>query len=147
MFIAPGVVHAYTSGFGVEVMAASDNVVRAGLTRKHVDIEELLDITNFTPIPPPLWAGAGLADADGVVLAPPVEEFELVVTRVDGRLLAADDVRPMIVLALDGLVTVQTAQDHQEVAHGEAVFVPDSDGPVQLSGQGRVAIARTPPAG
>ena len=56
MFIAAGVIHAYTSGFGVEIMAASDNVLRAGLTPKHVDIPELLEITNFTPIPPPLWA-------------------------------------------------------------------------------------------
>ena len=65
MFIDAGVIHAYTSGFGVEIMAASDNVLRAGLTPKHVDIPELLEITNFTPIPPPLWAGTALRDADG----------------------------------------------------------------------------------
>ena len=41
MFIDAGVIHAYTSGFGVEIMAASDNVLRAGLTPKHVDIPEL----------------------------------------------------------------------------------------------------------
>ncbi len=56
MFIDAGVIHAYTSGFGVEIMAASDNVLRAGLTPKYVDIPELLEITNFTPMPPPLWA-------------------------------------------------------------------------------------------
>ncbi len=57
MFLDAGVIHAYTSGFGVEVMAASDNVLRAGLTPKHVDIPELLEVTNFTPIPPPHWEG------------------------------------------------------------------------------------------
>ena len=68
MFIDAGVIHAYTSGFGVEIMAASDNVLRAGLTPKHVDIPELLEITNFTPIPPPLWVGSPAADAEGIVL-------------------------------------------------------------------------------
>ncbi len=53
MFLDAGVVHAYTSGFGVEVMASSDNVVRAGLTSKHVDVPELLQIASFTPMPPP----------------------------------------------------------------------------------------------
>src|SRR3954447_25009392 len=84
MFIAAGVIHAYTSGFGVEIMAASDNVLRAGLTPKHVDIPELLEVTNFTPIPPPLWAGTPVEDADGIKLAPPVEEFELVVASIAG---------------------------------------------------------------
>ena len=58
MFLDAGVIHAYTSGFGVEVMASSDNVVRAGLTPKHVDVAELLSITNFTP-DSPTALGAG----------------------------------------------------------------------------------------
>lgn len=57
--IAAGVIHAYTSGFGVEIMAASDNFLRAGLMHKHVDIPVLLEITTFTPIPPPLWRADG----------------------------------------------------------------------------------------
>ena len=62
MFLDAGVIHAYTSGFGVEVMASSDNVVRAGLTPKYVDVPELLAITNFTPIPPPLWGPSEARD-------------------------------------------------------------------------------------
>lgn len=46
MFTPPGVLHAYLSGLGVEVMSSSDNVVRAGLTSKHVDVEELLSLVN-----------------------------------------------------------------------------------------------------
>jgi len=53
MFVDAGIVHAYTSGFGVEIMATSDNVLRAGLTPKHVDIPELLEVADFRPIPPP----------------------------------------------------------------------------------------------
>ncbi|CAN5418672.1 mannose-6-phosphate isomerase, class I [soil metagenome] len=144
MFIAPGVLHAYTTGFGVEIMAASDNVLRAGLTHKHVDIRELLEITNFTPIPPPLWAGTPLRDADGTVLAPPVDEFELVVASVDGQDHVPDVVRPMIVLCLDGEVSVAGGVDAKTLRPGQSVFVAESDGPVRLTGTGRFALARTP---
>jgi mannose-6-phosphate isomerase len=143
MYIAAGTVHAYTSGFGLEIMAASDNVLRAGLTPKFVDIPELLEVTNFTPIPPPRWRGTPLADADGVVLSPPVGEFELVVTHVNGE-AATDDVRPMIVLCLDGSVSVATESASESLAMGEGVFVEHADGRVTLTGTGRVAVGRTP---
>jgi mannose-6-phosphate isomerase len=143
MYIAAGTVHAYTSGFGLEIMAASDNVLRAGLTPKFIDIPELLEITNFTPIPPPRWQGTPLTDADGVVLSPPVAEFELVVTHVSGQ-AATDDVRPMIVLCLEGSVTVSTDEATEPLARGQGVFVEHSDGRVTLTGTGRVAVGRTP---
>jgi mannose-6-phosphate isomerase len=53
LFIEAGIVHAYTSGFGVEIMASSDNVLRAGLTPKHIDIPELLQVADFSPVAPP----------------------------------------------------------------------------------------------
>ena len=58
MFVDAGVVHAYTSGLGVEIMAASDNVVRAGLTPKHTDVARLLAITRFEAMTPPRWPPA-----------------------------------------------------------------------------------------
>src|SRR6478752_4207325 len=76
MFLDAGVVHAYTSGFGVEIMASSDNVVRAGLTPKHVDVPELLEIANFTPMPAPLWEPTALS-SDSLSYRPPVAEFAL----------------------------------------------------------------------
>jgi mannose-6-phosphate isomerase len=53
VFLGPGNLHAYVRGFGVEVMASSDNVVRGGLTVKHVDVEELLDVLDFEPLAQP----------------------------------------------------------------------------------------------
>lgn len=53
VFLGPGNLHAYLGGVGVEVMSASDNVVRAGLTVKHVDVDELLDVVSFEPIDEP----------------------------------------------------------------------------------------------
>lgn len=53
IFLGPGNLHAYLEGVGVEIMGASDNVVRGGLTQKHVDIEELLRVLVITPLPEP----------------------------------------------------------------------------------------------
>lgn len=53
LFLGPGNLHAYLHGVGVEVMGASDNVVRGGMTTKHVDVDELLQIVDMTPIPDP----------------------------------------------------------------------------------------------
>jgi mannose-6-phosphate isomerase len=52
LFLDAGNLHAYLNGAGVEIMASSDNVVRGGLTAKHIDIDELLRIVDCTPIDP-----------------------------------------------------------------------------------------------
>ncbi len=52
VFTGPGVLHAYLDGVGVELMASSDNVLRGGLTSKHVDVPELLEVLRFEPQAP-----------------------------------------------------------------------------------------------
>ena len=54
VFLGPGNLHAYLRGFGVEVMGNSDNVVRGGMTVKHVDVDELLDVLDFEPLEHPV---------------------------------------------------------------------------------------------
>jgi mannose-6-phosphate isomerase len=56
MFLGPGNLHAYLSGAGVELMGASDNVVRGGLTQKPVDVDDLLAVTDPTPLRDPVLA-------------------------------------------------------------------------------------------
>ena len=62
LFAPAGVLHAYQSGLGVELMAASDNVLRGGLTPKHVDVPELLRVLDPSVGPAPLVAPQPLAD-------------------------------------------------------------------------------------
>ena len=50
VFLAPGQLHAYLQGVGIELMANSDNVLRGGLTPKHVDAGELLKVVRFEPL-------------------------------------------------------------------------------------------------
>ncbi|HEY0521438.1 MAG TPA: mannose-6-phosphate isomerase, class I [Ilumatobacteraceae bacterium] len=54
VFLGPGNLHAYLRGFGVEVMGNSDNVVRGGMTVKHIDVEELLTVLDFEPLEEPV---------------------------------------------------------------------------------------------
>jgi mannose-6-phosphate isomerase len=54
IYLTPGNLHAYLHGVGVEVMGASDNVVRGGLTVKHVDVDELLRVLEFDALPDPV---------------------------------------------------------------------------------------------
>ncbi|WP_395657317.1 mannose-6-phosphate isomerase, class I [Nocardioides sp.] len=141
MFLDAGVVHAYTSGFGVEIMASSDNVVRAGLTPKHVDVDELLEIADFTPMPPPLCPGRPVPD--GLVsFSPPVEEFTLHVGVAPATALPATG--PRIVLVLDGEVHLATAAERLHLTRGDAVFVGHDEGALEVTGTGRVAVGAVP---
>ena len=75
LFVPAGVLHAYQAGLGVEIMAASDNVLRGGLTPKHVDVGELVRVLDPTPGPVPVLRPV---DHDGVArFAPDVPDFAL----------------------------------------------------------------------
>ncbi len=54
VFLGPGNLHAYLRGLGVEIMSNSDNVVRGGMTVKHIDVEELIDVLDFEPLSDPV---------------------------------------------------------------------------------------------
>jgi mannose-6-phosphate isomerase len=62
VFLGPGNLHAYLRGFGVEVMSNSDNVVRGGMTVKHVDVEELLAVLDFEPLEHPVVRSVEVED-------------------------------------------------------------------------------------
>lgn len=76
LYLPAGNLHAYLHGVAVEIMANSDNVVRGGLTTKHVDVEELLAVTEPAVLPVP-WCEAESGAAGRKRYRPPVEEFQL----------------------------------------------------------------------
>lgn len=145
MFVPAGGVHVYLSGVGVEVMANSDNVLRAGLTSKHVDIPELLANVDYVAAPPIRIAPEVFHGATRVFYAP-VDDFELSVTEVtdlDAHPLPGRG--PRILLCLEGAVTVTSRGDGAvDLRRGEAAFAPASDGPLTASGTGRLIQADVP---
>ncbi|WP_336727592.1 mannose-6-phosphate isomerase, class I [Cellulosimicrobium cellulans] len=148
MFVPSGHVHAYLSGCAVEVMASSDNVLRAGLTSKLVDVDALLECATCTPGPA---ARPRLVD-DGsglVTYRPPVAEFALRVGEVAGAApVPLPALGPRVVLCLDGAATLVggSGEDPAEtrLARGESVFVPHAAGALTVQGEGRVVVAYVP---
>lgn len=80
LFLGAGVPHAYVRGLAVEIMAASDNVLRCGLTSKHVDTAELLRVVRFDA--PPVRVLRPLPDGPEEVYPAPVDDFRLSRVRV-----------------------------------------------------------------
>lgn len=145
MFVPAGAVHAYQHGVGVEIMASSDNVLRAGLTTKHMDIPELLATIGYAAGPPARVIPEPVSSATQVFRAP-VADFVLSVTTVDGDgEQPVPGSGPRILLCLDGDLTVATGSGQVEaVARGESVFVPHADGALTVTGHGRVVQADVP---
>ncbi|TDE96129.1 mannose-6-phosphate isomerase, class I [Occultella glacieicola] len=146
MFVPAGGVHAYLSGFAVELMANSDNVLRAGLTPKRVDIPEVLATIDWVAAPPIRIAPEMFDECTGVYYAP-VDDFELSVATLDGEHRRRIPGRgPRLLLCLDGEVAVTSDVDPAglTVTRGQCVFVAADEGAVRLSGTGRLAQAGVP---
>ncbi len=132
LFLGAGNLHLYLHGVAVEVMANSNNVVRGGLTPKHIDVPELLSIVDATPIDVPIQVAGSQSHTFDV----PVADFGL--TRVelgDGQTVVPSG--PEIVFVTQGR-PILTSSSHQEVAldKGQAAFVPASEGEYRVSGNG-----------
>jgi mannose-6-phosphate isomerase len=144
LYLPAGNIHAYLSGLGIELMAASDNVLRGGLTPKHIDVGELLDVLDFTPIAPPRLAPEQVGPSLQA-FRPDVPDFVLYRAEPGGW---ADAARvpltgPAIVLAEGDSVRVRGVQGEAEVARGEAAYVTPDEGALDVTGPGVAWIATT----
>ncbi|MDR7381766.1 mannose-6-phosphate isomerase, class I [Promicromonospora iranensis] len=140
VYLPPGTVHAYLRGVAIEVMAASDNVVRAGLTDKHVDVHELQRLATFRVTDDPRLAPARVASGTELFDAG-LPDFALAVVTASDTGARVDLSGPAIALALDGEVHV-TGQDGDAVLRaGESVFVTPDERTLAVAGRGRLAVA------
>jgi mannose-6-phosphate isomerase len=131
LFLAAGNLHAYLRGLAVEIMANSDNVLRGGLTPKHVDVPELLRVLDFEPILDPVIEPRRCGP-DAVYYPTPTREFTL--RRYD--LAAAAEPSPVtvagpnIVLCSRGRVALGCAGVTLTVCAGGAAWVSAADAAV-----------------
>ncbi len=143
VFLPAGRLHAYLSGLGVEVMAASDNVLRGGLTPKHVDVDELCRVLDFRSTPPDLIRPLPPIDGDrrARVFRPGVPEFELRMIDLDGSPGSLELPSPSLLLVLSGQVEVAQGGQHLAFDRGGQAFCAWSTDATLLRGQGQVAVA------
>ena len=119
IYLGPGNLHAYLFGSGVEVMGASDNVVRGGLTSKHVDVDELLRVLSFEPLVDPVVRP--VEAAEGQFRYPtPGAPFELWRLEVDGPMPHTADGRELL-LCTDGDAAPLSRGQAGYLAPGESV--------------------------
>jgi mannose-6-phosphate isomerase len=144
LFVPAGGVHAYLGGLAVEVMANSDNVLRAGLTAKHVDVDELLKAVDYVAAPPIRTAPEVFHGATRVFYAP-VDDFQLSVTEIDdGAVHPLPGRGPRVLVCLAGEIVVTSGTDHAALRRGESVFVPASEGTLTAQGSGTLVQADVP---
>lgn len=141
--VPAGVLHSYVRGLGVEVLANSDNVVRAGLTGKTVNVKELLEIVDTS--------------ADGVIgrplhLEPGIETFETTSDRFRLHRVRADEERilpgavqgPRIAFCLRGEVSVTAGGERVVLKGTESAFLPADTGVVTARGTGELYVVSAP---
>ena len=141
IFLPAGNIHAYLSGLGLEVMAASDNVLRCGLTPKHIDVAELLKIADFQELESPKVAPKKLAE--GLVEYPvEVDDFSVYMAEVSGKNILADIDLPStaMVVCTAGEVAVSTSLDEREVLTKKQVVYVSGAKKISLSGSGTVFL-------
>ncbi|EHY9870331.1 mannose-6-phosphate isomerase, class I [Vibrio vulnificus] len=141
MFLHAETPHAYVKGTGLEIMANSDNVLRAGLTPKHMDIAELIANTNFIS-----------TDRDKLILKPfnienktaypiPVEDFSFEIVNVETTERQQYVRSAEILFCIEGNCAIRHGSDVVTVAAGESVFVCNSTKVYEYFGEGRLARA------
>ena len=135
-FLRAGQLHAYLSGLGVEVMANSDNVLRGGLTTKHVDVPELVKVLDFSTLENPRAEAA--PSHGGVEFQLPVDSFAVRMHALDdGDTLAVDEDGPAIVLCTAGEVR---GADGFVLTQGNGAWVPASEAATEITAAGKSQV-------
>jgi len=131
VFLPAGNLHAYLSGAGVEVMAGSDNVLRGGLTAKHVDLAALIEVLDFSdgrvPVLHPVLGPGGLR------YPVPVPDFDLTRVQLDDRSGSLATSGPQVVLCTEGAAVLTSPDVELTLEQGASAFVPAGT-PVTASG-------------
>ncbi|AKP59498.1 Probable mannose-6-phosphate isomerase ManA [Mycobacteroides abscessus subsp. abscessus] len=136
IYLPAGNLHAYLRGLAVEIMANSDNVLRGGLTPKHVDVPELLRVLDFSPASEAHLHVETVTDGAQTRYRTPAREFAL--SRFD--LAAGEPTQvgikgPRILLCTQGDVTLDGSGTGLKVRAGQSVWVPADGGSVTLTGR------------
>lgn len=140
IFVPAGLIHAYLRGFAVEVMGASDNVLRAGLTPKHIDVEELarVVITDADEVSISTGRSSGDGwrhwDSDS-------RHFHLSGAELNDESVLITG--PAIVMTVAGSVVVSSSEQRHQVVSGHAAFIAAGD-KAEIAGTGRIFACSIP---
>ncbi|MBF9073331.1 mannose-6-phosphate isomerase, class I [Streptacidiphilus fuscans] len=143
IYLGAGVPHAYFRGLGVELMANSDNVLRAGLTPKHIDVPELLAVVRFEATDPSVVPSESVPGNPGEQLYPvPIDEFRL--SRYELGEWPLPTGTPQIVLCTSGEATLTDAAGQRlTLSPGQSCFIPADNPAVTATGSATTIFRAT----
>ncbi|MFP3029159.1 MAG: mannose-6-phosphate isomerase [Arsenophonus sp.] len=139
MFLYVRTPHAYIQGVGLEVMANSDNVLRAGLTNKHVDIGELLNNVDYIS-----------KSCNSLLLQPnirnnefcypiPIDDFAFSLYLVINQLTTISNSSATILFCIEGNISVTSENQTIDILSGESIFISAAEKQIFLNGKGKLA--------
>ncbi|MEA3437423.1 MAG: mannose-6-phosphate isomerase, class I, partial [Thermodesulfobacteriota bacterium] len=140
MFLFAGELHAYLDGLGIELMANSDNVLRGGLTPKHVDVSEMLKVVNFEERDIKILQ-CQENNSNECIYSSRAEEFILSVISVDSaKNYTSPAVRSAeILLCTDGQATIIDFNNNElSLKKGKSVIVPASVRMYNIKGMAKI---------
>ena len=150
LFLEAGEIHSYISGVGIELMGNSDNVLRGGLTAKHVNVAELCDTLTFAQTPPRVLSAEPEKADNCSIYRTSAEEFALRVFNVSdeepierGSTVSSAEI--WLCSAGRARLTDKQYESTLELARGEAAWIPASAGPHRVEGSGVFHVASVGP--
>lgn len=141
MFLTAQTPHAYLHGVALEIMANSDNVLRAGLTPKHIDIDELISRVNFAAKPPETLLTQPQQYNNETHFPVPADDFAFSLHTISTQGCRIDQPGAAILFCLQGRVELDDGQQKLSLAPGESVFIAASDNAISACGTGQLARA------
>jgi len=129
LFIPCGTAHSYKRGFGIELMNNSDNVIRGGLTNKHIDMEEFSRITNKEPFLPQIITPDDKQSVFNYRI--PANDFSLTLIRGKGEKITVSINTPAICIVTEGRIKI----DGSHFKKGESFFIPKKINNLILEGE------------
>ncbi len=146
VFLGAGELHAYLEGTGLEIMANSDNVLRGGLTSKHIDVTELLATATFASGPARTLRPEELGPRERVYRTPAPEfQLSLIDVTPDASYVSTERQGAELLLGIEGGARVIAEGPALPLDRGRSVFVPATAVSYRLEGTGRVCRATVGP--
>ena len=141
MFLHAETPHAYLHGVALEIMANSDNVLRAGLTPKYIDIPELLANLKFDAKPASMLLTPPIQQGEVQYFPVPVDDFAFAIHTLSSQPVPLDQQSAAIIFCLEGHVCLTKETQQLCLQAGGSAFIAASEFPITLSGSGRIARA------
>ncbi|PQQ26540.1 mannose-6-phosphate isomerase [Photorhabdus hindustanensis] len=139
MFLCARTPHAYLEGVALEVMANSDNVLRAGLTNKYMDIPELMANLDFVSKPTDTLFTLPKQEKTAKNFPVPVDDFAFSIYSLSKQPITLDNNSASIVFCVEGQTVIQSGEHQLRIFPGESVFISAAEKAVIIQGDGFTA--------